>query len=320
MIDNNVELVKYYDELYKSGYMDEWEDAKKARIIEVLSEIKLHENSKILDFGCGTGVFSNLLKNHFPQCEVYGCEITEVALQIAKMKYTNCTFISNDELIKFNKHFDFVFSHHVLEHVDSIDETLGQINSICKENAVTLHILPCGNINSYEYNITKRVENGINENVENRFFYEDPGHLRRLTSERLINLNKRYSFRIKSAYFASQHYGAITWIAKSSIFNINSITNYKIANSNKNKLILLVQRFYLTLLYFVFFPPKYFFISWNAKPLKFKHIMFIGLFFIPFLLCYPIYKFYNDKAIREWTLNKDKENGSEMYLTFIRDL
>ncbi len=318
MIQTPTEFINYYDDLYKEGYMDEWEESKKNRISEILKSLSLPAKCKILDFGCGTGVFSNLIKSIYPESEVVGCEITDVALQIAKAKNKNCTFLLNEEVLKLKNTFDFVFSHHVLEHVPSIETTLVEISSVCKENAVVLHILPCGNIGSYEYNLTNCVVNGIDKNMGNRFYYEDPGHLRRLTSNELIAANNEHGFKIKSSFFANQYYGALSWIAKSNISNILGLTDYNKANSPKNKNCLMVQRFKLMGLFLLFIIPKYFMVSWHAKPKKVKHVFFIVFFLIPFLLLYPFFTYFNTKVDNEWTLGKSKENGSEMYLLFIR--
>jgi hypothetical protein len=54
-----------------------------------------------------------------------------------------------------------------------------------------LHILPCGNKESYEYEISILNKNGIDPKKENRFFYEEPGHLRSLRQVNLRIMKKR---------------------------------------------------------------------------------------------------------------------------------
>lgn len=318
MKQTSQEFIDYYDNLYNSGYMDEWEASKKSRILEFLDSIKLPKNGRILDFGCGTGVFTNLLKSKFPDCEVVGCEITNIAIKIARQKYKNCVFLTNDEVLSLKDSFDFVFTHHVLEHVPSIEITLKEISDVCKSEAFVLHILPCGNSHSYEYNLTKRVRNGIDRNIGNRFFYEDPGHLRRLTSDELTQEMNHHRFKITSSYFANQYYGAISWITKSNFSNIFSLTDFRKATSVFNGCYLFIQRLKLSFIYIISFAPKYFLVSLNAKPKKLKHILFIIFFLLPFILCYPFYKYVEIKSANEWTNYKEKVNGSEMYLLYIR--
>ena len=67
--------------------------------------------------------------------------------------------------------FDFIFSHHVLEHVFDIKEVAAQINQRAKNSSAMLHIFPCGNPGSYEYKLCKNRIDGINTKMENRFFF-----------------------------------------------------------------------------------------------------------------------------------------------------
>ncbi len=47
-----------------------------------------------------------------------------------------------------------------------------------KPESSMLHFMPCGNEGSYEYNVCLLRSDGINTELENRFFFEDEGHVR----------------------------------------------------------------------------------------------------------------------------------------------
>jgi hypothetical protein len=57
-----------------------------------------------------------------------------------------------------------------------------------------LHILPCGNEGSFEHNVCLLRKDGINPELEGRFFFEDEGHVRRLTTEQLSALCAKMGF------------------------------------------------------------------------------------------------------------------------------
>ena len=49
--------VEFYDARYEEGYMEEWDEAKKSKVIEIIKDLPLPQKGTALDFGCGNGVF-----------------------------------------------------------------------------------------------------------------------------------------------------------------------------------------------------------------------------------------------------------------------
>jgi SAM-dependent methyltransferase len=74
-------------------------------------------NGRVLDFGCGVGRLSTALRSYF--AEVYGVDISEKMISLAKENTPSCTFLLNqgDSLSLFQSDFfDFVYSNIVLQH------------------------------------------------------------------------------------------------------------------------------------------------------------------------------------------------------------
>lgn len=74
-------------------------------------------NGRALDFGCGVGRLSKALLPYFG--EVYGVNISEEMLRLAREYATVCTFLVNraDNLRLFQDNFfDFIYSNIVLQH------------------------------------------------------------------------------------------------------------------------------------------------------------------------------------------------------------
>jgi 2-polyprenyl-3-methyl-5-hydroxy-6-metoxy-1,4-benzoquinol methylase len=173
----------FYDRRYSDGYMDEWPAEKKQRVLELIRGHGLPTSGEALDFGCGTGVFAEVIQQALPHWKVSGCEISETAIKIAAKRFPSMEFfLLGDSLPASNHKFDFIFSHHVFEHVPSVADTCGQIRSMCKPGGTVLLVLPCGNEGSLEWKICHLRRNGIDTSRGNRWFFEDPGHLRRLTT------------------------------------------------------------------------------------------------------------------------------------------
>ena len=133
--------VVFYQDRYAHGYMDDWSIEKKHRILEVIRSFDLPDIGEALDFGCGNGVFADVIKQALPAgWKVYGTDISEIAVENAKKRYPGCVFFVADDREFINKRFDFLFTHHVLEHVYNLPQVLEDINDYMKEESAVLHI------------------------------------------------------------------------------------------------------------------------------------------------------------------------------------
>ncbi|HXX15507.1 MAG TPA: methyltransferase domain-containing protein [Candidatus Eremiobacteraceae bacterium] len=75
------------------------------------------DNGRALDFGCGAGRLSKSLRCYFGQ--VYGVDISEEMVRLARGYVRDCTFLLNqtDDLKLFQDNFfDFIYSSIVLQH------------------------------------------------------------------------------------------------------------------------------------------------------------------------------------------------------------
>jgi len=141
--------------------------------------------------GRGLG-FGNGFSRH--ACErlpgrVLGLDISRTALTCPPTR-RNCEFHHLDRAPSARL-ADLLFTHHVLEHLPDLEGSLASMNALLAPGGSMLHILPCGNPGSFEYELCRLRRGGIDPARQGRFFYEDEGHLRRLTTEQLMNLASR---------------------------------------------------------------------------------------------------------------------------------
>lgn len=310
--------VVFYDHRYRKGYMAEWPQEKLARVGKLLRELELPSQGRALDFGCGAGVFTAILKSALPNWEIHGTDISTEALGAAQLKLPDCHFHRLSDCAKLYGTFDLVFSHHVLEHVSNLSETAEFIREVLKPRAAMFHILPCGDSGSLEHYVCQTREAGIQHGAESRFFFEEEGHLRRLTTERLAHLWAGDGFRVQKAYYANQFFGAIRSLTESDPGFIYGFANpdacIRLADRGA------VGRLRLMLLG-----------VWGVrKPIGvvrnkltfgckgFRDYCLLGLA----SLAYPVAKF-GDILIRvleqiEWSRRRTVRGGSEMYVYLVR--
>jgi SAM-dependent methyltransferase len=317
-LHNTDTAIDFYDKRYQDGYMEEWDDIKKNRVIDLLQSLNLPEYGKALDFGCGNGVFTNVIKKALPNWQIYGVEISPTAVRNASLKFPECKFFSIDEIANHLHSFDFLFSHHVIEHVQDLKETFTIINSYLKEQSSQLHILPCRNEGSYEYNISLLHKNGIEADKENRFFFEEAGHLRRLNTAEFVMLEQNIGFSLEKEFYANQYYGAINWITKSSPRFIKKLTNPAFANdTHAGQELRRLRQKLMPLTYLQFPYSKYWAVKSKWSKSVIDYIKMI-VYFVPAMLSKIIYDKYDTLSANEWEKDKTEKNGSEMFLFFKR--
>lgn len=308
----------FYDERFKSGYMDEWPPEKKQRVIEVIRELDLPKVGEALDFGCGNGVFTDVIRQALPGWHVYGMDFSTVAVQGAKAKYPDCTFFTPADKDLTGRKYDFLFTHHVLEHVYNLDEVWQEIVGLLKPGASVLHILPCGNEGSLEHEICQLRVDGINPDMEGRFFFEDEGHVRRVSTERMLELAAPSGLELAKEYYANQYYGAIDWITESGADMALTLTEPRYAKDaeTRAKLVRIRRKLRAIILARSVIAGVRALQEMEHKTLR----NWAGL--IARLPLFPVCRFIDRrvkrKADAEWRQRKKERNGSEMYLHFKR--
>lgn len=95
--------------------------------------IKITPQTKLLDVGCGNGFFTY----HFDKiCDTYGVDYSQKML---KMNPVKKTYLMDANQLKFKKnHFDVVFCHALLHHVDNFDQVLSEMKRVSKKYVVFL--------------------------------------------------------------------------------------------------------------------------------------------------------------------------------------
>lgn len=314
--------VAFYEKRYSdgSGYMEEWPIEKKRRVFDVIRSLGLPIEGEAVDYGCGNGVFTDVLRQALaPGWKVYGVDVSEAAVERARKQNPDCAFYLSSDLQRIGKTFDFVFTHHVLEHVYDVAQVLDEITERAKPCSMMLHILPCGNAGSFEHSICLLRKDGINVNLENRFFFEDEGHVRRLTSSELCRLCHDRGFVLAEESYSNQYYGAIEWITKAGPRFIELLTDTAQATGPEARGRLNAIRIRLMLYWWL---RRAVFEIENRMarvPKTWRNYVAILLLTPPYFFSKPIDRYLRRNAIAEWKTKKAEPNGSEMYLSFSRE-
>lgn len=223
-VDNRF-LKTQYDQRYDGDYMDgdaysSWvhEGLAAHRVRQTLQQIPGRPSS-ILDYGCGQGKWTPLLHALFPEAQITGIDISEVAAQKAARKYPDFRFLGFDgtRAPVDDAEFDLVFSFHVLEHVLDVAATVHDIARSLRPGGYACIIFPCGNRQSFEERFVRLLKNGREPSStgETIFFFEkEEGHLRRLESAQTIAIFRKEGLVLQQEFYSGQFFATLDWLVR----------------------------------------------------------------------------------------------------------
>ena len=118
----------------------------------------------VLEIGCGTGYYPINLENVFKDKKYTGIDISETAINYCKSQ-SDFEFICMDILKnEFNRRFDLVYSHAVIDHVYDIDLFIEKIIKFSKKYVY---------ITSYRGFFPELKEHKMNWNDSEGSYYND---------------------------------------------------------------------------------------------------------------------------------------------------
>jgi trans-aconitate methyltransferase len=314
-------LAEYYDARYAGAYMSENDPDHQQRVIQLLGLAASPPPARVLDYGCGAGALTGLLALAYPGARIVGCDISEQALAKARLAHPGLEFVPTSGI---DGAFDVIFSNHVLEHVLDLEAALEFLTSHLAPQGRMVHVLPCGNPQSFEWEITECFTDGRKpKEAGGMFYYEDPGHLRRLTSDALADLCAKKGLALAHARFRNQFWGAVEWITAGNRRTVQQLLNPRRAGAAKRGKLWLLFLLFLAAVDLRQDAPRRAgelgALCRSLPPRSGRSWMLLAL--SPLLLAMSFAGRRLDQALkkaarREWAGRRQDPAASEMYLVF----
>lgn len=164
------------------------------RRIEIVQKYVDFRNKKILDIGCGVGVFLKEFEKYTKKENIFGIEVDEEKVEIAKKSGFNVIQSPAENMPFKDNFFDILWCHEVIEHVDDDKKTVEECVRVLKNQGKFILFAPnrlfpfethgiyigdkyfFGNIPLVNYlpkkiykSLTPHVRNYSNRDIENLF-------------------------------------------------------------------------------------------------------------------------------------------------------
>lgn len=191
------------------SYITQKPEPRVNKAIQLASNL-VSKVERMIDLGCGNGGISLLFKENLGAKDVYGVDIDEGAIFVARQRGVKAYLLnlSEDKLPFPDEHFDLAISFEVIEHLVNPDNMLKEANRVLKKRGILLIGTP--NLASWvnrifflvgyqPYNVEVSTEIIVGVPYKKGVFEKPPGHLRAFTLRALKEILEHYSFHIVKA-------------------------------------------------------------------------------------------------------------------------
>lgn len=134
------ELVKKNFSKYASDY-DRYACLQRRCAQRLITELKNNYYETILDIGCGTGIYTKLLSQKFPEAKIEALDLSDKMIEVArqKMDKDKINFIIADaESLDINQEFDLITSNGAFQWFGNLKKTLLSYKKLLREKGCIL--------------------------------------------------------------------------------------------------------------------------------------------------------------------------------------
>ncbi|MFH1678102.1 MAG: malonyl-ACP O-methyltransferase BioC [Candidatus Omnitrophota bacterium] len=120
-------------------YYDKYSSIQDICALKLIDKIKMDNFSKILDIGCGTGNYTKILRNRFPNAKIEALDISREMIDIArrKLRFKQIEFIIKDaEAIDSKELFDLITSNASFQWFEDLEKALLKYSSLLIKDGV----------------------------------------------------------------------------------------------------------------------------------------------------------------------------------------
>lgn len=129
---------KYNDEMASVHRYGDVKELEKI-VIHIIEKLQIKESDKVLDAGCGSGIFTSILKE-LTGADIIGMDFSIRHLEIMRKKNNPVVPVAGDVIaLPFKSHsFDKVVCYSVLQFVESWQDAAKELTRVTKKGGIVL--------------------------------------------------------------------------------------------------------------------------------------------------------------------------------------
>ncbi len=202
------------------GNKQGWQKGFLRNILRIKRVFHLPLNSKVLDVGCATGFFLDLIRSMGWRGE--GIEVSKWAASFGNKKLgLKIKHGTIDSLKTPKEKFDLITAWETIEHIQGLDSFLKNSKKLLKQNGKL--VLSTPNINSLDYLVNK----------EAWFRLDMPVHLYLFSPRTITKLLKKYNFKIVKIE-TEEDFGTFVNMAIAPLKRMKIFSNTDMINKDTN--------------------------------------------------------------------------------------
>lgn len=130
-------IEKFYNDISQN-----WDNTRPKYTFEIFKKIASYlvknNSSVVLDFGCGTGLFTKYVQENYPGIKVSGIDISSQMIEKAKVNLPNCKFYTGDIFSITLPKYDAVVSKDVFNHIPDSNKALTRLDELVNPGGVMI--------------------------------------------------------------------------------------------------------------------------------------------------------------------------------------
>lgn len=128
---------QYYD-VYDEYSIAQQQVAKKLWEYMLLEEVAAYEEPRILEIGCGTGIFTRLYAPHYPKSKLYLNDVFDISSYVIDVPYE--AFLQGPIESLDMPRVDLVVSSSALQWVDDLESLIQQVHTKTKHFCFAMYV------------------------------------------------------------------------------------------------------------------------------------------------------------------------------------
>lgn len=200
----------YEDSIWGRGLATKkWTDPSNVRLRRALRAFSgLKSGAKILDIGCGAGVFIRSIKHERGDWECYGADISRTAIAEAQKAGDGVRYACFDGRMPYaDNEFDAVMFTDVLEHVEDPDSFMKECARVLKPGGVLFAYVPCEGDATSLWHLLDNI--GVKKGLTKKF----AGHINFFSRAEVLHLFIKNSLTIIDRSYSEHALGQLLGVA-----------------------------------------------------------------------------------------------------------